>query len=126
MNRPVVTTVGTVLVAVALAACGSPSTGPAASVSDSSTTSSSPSDTTSASTDSSTTATGSTSTTVSPSATRPVPPIGAMHACSQDDLVVAAGRSIAATGHVGLTILFRNVSRTGCLVEGYPGVAGLD
>jgi hypothetical protein len=49
-----------------------------------------------------------------------------MHVCRQGDLTVSAGRSIAATGHVGVTILFRNDSRAGCTLEGYPGVAGLD
>lgn len=39
---------------------------------------------------------------------------------------MTAGRSLATSGHVGVTILFRNVSRTGCTLEGYPGVAGLD
>lgn len=39
---------------------------------------------------------------------------------------MAAGRGGAATGHVGIALVFRNVSQTACSLYGYPGVAGLD
>lgn len=128
MNRSAVSTVGTVLVAFALTACGSSGSAGASLPSDSmtSTTSTSPTDTTSASPTTSLSPPASPTSTSATGTTRPVPPITAMHACRPEDLGVAAGRSLATSGHVGVTILFRNVSRTGCTLEGYPGVAGLD
>jgi hypothetical protein len=39
---------------------------------------------------------------------------------------VAVGRSRAAAGHVGVALVFHNVSRAACSLYGYPGVAGLD
>lgn len=46
--------------------------------------------------------------------------------CGNADLRVAAGRTDAAMGHVGLVLLFRNAASTPCHLRGYPGVAGLD
>ena len=48
------------------------------------------------------------------------------HPCANGDLAVTAGRSRAAAGHVGVALVFRNVSRAACSLYGYPGVAGLD
>jgi hypothetical protein len=39
---------------------------------------------------------------------------------------VAVGRSSVAAGHVGLALVFTNVSGSPCGLFGYPGVAGLD
>ena len=48
------------------------------------------------------------------------------HRCANGDLTMAVGRSRAAAGHVGVALIFRNVSRAACSLFGYPGVAGLD
>jgi hypothetical protein len=46
--------------------------------------------------------------------------------CGNADLRLAAGRTDAAMGHVGVVLLFRNTASTPCHLRGYPGVAGLD
>ena len=46
--------------------------------------------------------------------------------CGNGDVSVAVGRSAVATGHVGVTLVFHNVSGAECSLYGYPGVAGLD
>lgn len=43
--------------------------------------------------------------------------------CSPAHTAVSIGRAGAATGHVGLTLLFRDTGRTRCTLTGYPGAA---
>jgi len=47
-------------------------------------------------------------------------------ACQDAQLRIAAGKSGAAGGSAGQTILFTNVGKTACSITGYPGVAALD
>lgn len=118
----------TLAVCAALTAC---SAGPSGTSSSSSGTSSDSSTsaptTTSATPSTSVTSSAPAATSGSPSATSTratTPP--AAHGCANGDLTVAVGRAGAATGHVGVALVFTNVSETACSLYGYPGVAGLD
>ena len=46
--------------------------------------------------------------------------------CLFADLVISAGQTGLGLGHVGTTIVFRNVATHACRMTGYPTVAGLD
>ena len=46
--------------------------------------------------------------------------------CTASQLSVSAGQSDAATGHIGVPLLFHNTGAASCTLIGYPGVAGLD
>jgi Protein of unknown function (DUF4232) len=54
------------------------------------------------------------------------PAAGAVPACANADLTVWVGGRGVGLGHVGLIIVFTNVSHHQCTVYGYPGVAGMD
>lgn len=45
--------------------------------------------------------------------------------CQIDQLRIAPGKSGAAAGNIGQTVLFTNVGQTSCTMTGYPGVAAL-
>ena len=47
-------------------------------------------------------------------------------ACTSAQLGVSAGTKGVGLGHVGIPLVFRNVSDQACTLSGYPGVAGLD
>lgn len=67
--------------------------------------------------------------TTTPTPTPRMPATSAARAggvCTNPDLSVSAGRSRAASGHVGVSVVFRNVSHRACRLFGYPGVAALD
>ena len=66
-------------------------------------------------------ATASTGTTTTSRSSGPAPA-----ACTTAQLTVSAGRGGAATGHVGLALVFENTGTVACMLHGYPGVAGLD
>lgn len=60
----------------------------------------------------------------SPSPSGP-PPEPAIY-CRTSELTITAGHSEAGLGHQGLPLRFTNRSDRSCVLEGYPGVAGLD
>ena len=76
-------------------------------------------------------------TTVRASAPRTPPPSGGstsnptsvtvpQAACQSSQLRIAAGKSGAAGGSAGQTILFTNIGQNACSLMGYPGVAALN
>jgi len=99
-----------VALAVVAASC---SKGPAAAPS-------SPASTRPATTAGATTTTGASTTTASG------PRGPAVVACAPAQLAVTAGRRGAATGHIGVALLFENTGTRACVLDGYPGVGGLD
>jgi hypothetical protein len=94
--------------AVSLVACGGPSSTPTSSAISGSSTSSRPSFTTPLPTTATTGA------------------VARYSPCRIGQLRIAPGRSGAAAGNIGQTIVFTNVSEEICSITGYPGVAALD
>jgi hypothetical protein len=87
----------------------------------------------SAPTTTATPATSSTSTTTiaaptasSPSTTGVTPSTSTAVLCRTSQLRIQPGSEGGAAGNAGLTVVFTNVSRTTCTMNGYPGVAALD
>ncbi|HEV7172783.1 DUF4232 domain-containing protein [Pedococcus sp.] len=117
----------TLVVCAALTAC---SASPSGTASSSGTTSSdSPTSSTSDTPSASATSSAPTVTSAPPSASATTTGTNGAptsHGCANGDLSVAVGRSRAAAGHVGVALVFRNVSHAACSLYGYPGVAGLD
>lgn len=107
---------GVAVAGMVLAACGGShtSTRSTASTGTTSTTS-----TTALAAPSTTTAPATSSTTV---AARPAGPAD----CASGQLTVTNAPSQAGAGHSGVVVLFRNRSTATCLLQGYPGVAGLN
>jgi hypothetical protein len=51
---------------------------------------------------------------------------GVVSHCTYSQLQIREGRGLAATGHIGYRLHFRNTSSRVCSVRGYPGAAGLN
>jgi hypothetical protein len=69
-------------------------------------------------------ATTTTTTTTAPAATTSSSP--GLARCAYPTLSISAGHPGAGLGHVGVVLLFKNVSTSPCTLSGYPGAAGLN
>lgn len=116
----------TLVVCAALTACSASPSGTASSSGGASSDSSTSSASSMSDSPSTSSAPAVTSAAPSASATTSSHGMPGSHSCANGDLTVAIGRSRAAAGHVGVALVFRNVSHAACSLYGYPGVAGLD
>jgi hypothetical protein len=108
------------VVTLATAGCSSSSAGPSTPPSSTPASTSAPASTTAPPA----TPTPPTSATPTPAAT--TPPVEPAILCRLSELSVTAGQSSGGAGQIVVPVLFRNVSSRTCLLQGYPGVAGLN